>query len=148
MNDKEMITAMEDLALPDITQNTGQNMKEGLGKDVIGQAVDLLGDNIEIGLDMTIDNELLKEIPIIGNFVKAARLADTIHNRYLIIKLQEFVEDVKRGRLEEDVIREHRRVLEEHPKKREKEMTNLILSLERLKEKERHGFCPKSTCII
>ena len=41
MNDKEMITAMEDLALPDITQNTGQNMKEGLGKDVIGQAVDV-----------------------------------------------------------------------------------------------------------
>lgn len=143
MNDKEMITAMENLALPDITQNTGQDMKEGLGKDVIGQAVDLLGDNIEIGLDMTIDNELLKEIPIIGNFVKAARLADTIHNRYLIIKLQEFVEDVKRGRLEEDVIREHRRVLEEHPQKREKEMTNLILSLERLKEKRKARILSK-----
>lgn len=143
MNDKEMITAMENLALPDIIQNTGQDMKEGLGKDIIGQAVDLLGDNIEIGLDMTIDNELLKEIPIIGNFVKAARLADTIHNRYLIIKLQEFVEDVKRGRLEEDVIREHRRVLEEHPKKREKEMTNLILSLERLKEKRKARILSK-----
>ena len=77
MNDKEMITAMENLALPDITQNTGQDMKEGLGKDVIGQAVDLLGDNIEIGLDMTIDNELLKEIPIIGNFVKNIKKTET-----------------------------------------------------------------------
>lgn len=90
MNDKEMITAMEDLALPDITQSIDNDIKKEVNKEVIDQTVDLLGDNIEIGLDVVIDNELLKEIPCIGNFIKAARLADTIHNRHLLIKLQEF----------------------------------------------------------
>lgn len=137
MNDKEMITAMEDLALPDITQSIDNDIKKEVNKEVIDQTVDLLGDNIEIGLDVVIDNELLKEIPCIGNFIKAARLADTIHNRHLLIKLQEFVKAINCGKLEESVIKEHRKELEEHPKKQEKEMTNLILMLERLKEKRK-----------
>ena len=137
MNDKEMITAMEDLALPDITQSIDNDIKKEVNKEVIDQTVDLLGDNIEIGLDVVIDNELLKEIPCIGTFIKAARLADTIHNRHLLIKLQEFVKAINCGKLEESVIKEHRKELEEHPKKQEKEMTNLILMLERLKEKRK-----------
>lgn len=72
MNDKEMITAMEDLALPDITQSIDNDIKKEVNKEVIDQTVDLLGDNIEIGLDVVIDNELLKEIPCIGNFIKAS----------------------------------------------------------------------------
>lgn len=117
MKDKELITAMENLALPDITQSIDNDIKKEVNKEVIDQTVDLLGDNIEIGLDVVIDNELLKEIPCIGNFIKAARLADTIHNRHLLIKLQEFVKAINCGKLEESVIKEHRKELEEHPKK-------------------------------
>lgn len=73
--DKELITAMENLALPDITQSIDKDIKKEVNKEVIGQTIDLLGDNIEIGLDVVIDNELLKEIPCIGNFIKAERLA-------------------------------------------------------------------------
>ena len=45
MNDKEMITAMEDLALPDITQSIDNDIKKEVNKEVIDQTVDLLGDN-------------------------------------------------------------------------------------------------------
>lgn len=76
--ERKIVTAMKDTILPN--------------KEIMDQTVDLLGDNIETGIDTFIDDEIVKDVPIIGNVVKIMRLADSIHNRHFIIKLEKICE--------------------------------------------------------
>lgn len=121
--ERKIVTAMKDTILPN--------------KEIMDQTVDLLGDNIEIGIDTFIDDEIVKDVPIIGNVVKIMRLADSIHNRHFIIKLEKFVREIYKNDIEIERIEKHRNYLEKNPEKMEKEMTTLLLIIEDLQDKEK-----------
>jgi hypothetical protein len=53
---------------------------------------DLLADNSEVLLDSLIDNEILKEIPILGSSLKIIRGVQSIRDRAYLSKIKRFVD--------------------------------------------------------
>ena len=72
---------------------------------------DLLADNSEVLIDSLIDNELLKEIPILGNSLKVIRGIQSIRDKSYLNKIKRFVEHI--GEIDEE---EKKRLIDESKK--------------------------------
>lgn len=72
---------------------------------------DLLADNSEILLDSLMDNEILKEIPVLGSSLKIIRGIQSIRDKSYLNKIKRFVEHL--GEIDEN---ERKKLLEESTK--------------------------------
>lgn len=69
---------------------------------------DLLADNTEVLLDSLIDNEILKEIPVLGNSLKLIRGIQSIRDKSYLNKIKRFVEHL--GEIDE---KERKKLIDE-----------------------------------
>lgn len=60
-------------------------------------AVELGADMMEVVIDESLEDGLLKDVPLLGSAVKIANLTRSVRDRLFLAKLKRFVEEAARG---------------------------------------------------
>lgn len=108
-----------------------------LKKSLFDKTVDLSSDLLEIPIDALIDNDIIKEIPVVGSIVKLGKAAVTIKEAHTIKKLVAFIESVNNGDVEPDVLEKHKQMLETNTKKLNSELEMVLILVDRQLEIEK-----------
>lgn len=91
---------------------------------------DIVGDYLELGIDSILENDSLKEIPIIKTFISIEKITKSIRERNLIKNLVIFINELNRGKINKEKLSRHREELRKNPKKAEKELGRILIILE------------------
>ncbi len=104
----------------DIVAAFGRSLKN----DAISSSADLL----EVGLDMLIDDGVLKEIPFISTTIGAYKIGKSIREIFHIKKLAVFIQEINKGIVSEEQRNDYIQKIENDPSKMKNEL-EYILSL-------------------
>lgn len=91
---------------------------------------DILSDYLELGIDSVLENDNLKEIPIVKTFISVGRIARNIGERNLLKNLVIFINELNSGNIDKEKLRKHKEELNKNPKKAEKELGRVLIILE------------------
>ena len=91
---------------------------------------DIVGDYLELGIDSILENDNLKEIPIVKTFLSVGRITKNIRERNLIKNLVIFLNELNSGNIDKEKLENHNRQLNQNPKKAEKELGRILIILE------------------
>lgn len=103
------------------------SFKESLFSNTMDVGIDI----IEVGIDQIIENDVLKEVPIVGTIVKLGKTAITIKDRHLLKKTLFFIEQINNGSISEELLNNHKNELELNPNKMKKELEHIIVLIDR-----------------
>ena len=93
-------------------------------------SADILSDYLELGIDSVLENDNLKEIPIVKTFISVGRIARNIGERNLLKNLVIFINELNSGSIDKEKLRKHKEELNKNPKKAEKELGRVLIILE------------------
>ncbi len=91
---------------------------------------DILSDYLELGIDSILENDNLKEIPIVKTFISVGRIAKNIGERNLLKNLIIFLNELNSGNIDKEKLKKHKEELNQNPKKAEKELGRILIILE------------------
>lgn len=91
---------------------------------------DILSDYLELGIDSILENDNLKEIPIVKTFISVGRLVKNVGERNLLKNLVIFLNELNRGNINKEKLKKHKEELNKNPKKAEKELGRILIILE------------------
>lgn len=91
---------------------------------------DIVSDYLELGIDSILDNDSLKEIPIIKTFIGVGKITKSIRERNLMKNLVIFINKLNSGNIDKEKLKKHKEELNQNPKKAEKELGRILIILE------------------
>ncbi len=91
---------------------------------------DIISDYLELGIDSILDNDSLKEIPIIKTFIGVGKITKSIRERNLMKNLVIFINELNSGNIDKEKLKKHKEELNQNPKKAEKELGRILIILE------------------
>lgn len=91
---------------------------------------DIISDYLELGIDSILDNDSLKEIPIIKTFIGVGKITKSIRKRNLMKNLVIFINELNSGNIDKEKLKKHKEELNQNPKKAEKELGRILIILE------------------
>ena len=91
---------------------------------------DMIGDYLELGIDSILENDSLKEIPIIKTFLSVGRITKNIRERNLLKNLVIFLNELNTGNIDSEVLKKHKEQLNQNSKKAAKELGRILIILE------------------
>lgn len=104
---------------------------------------DILNDYIELGIDSILENETLKDIPIAKTIVGAGKIIYDIRERKLLKNLIVFLNELNSGNIDRKKLEDYNKVLNENPKKAEKELGRVLFILDQTIENEKASILGK-----
>lgn len=102
-----------------------------LKKSLFDSTIDIGADLVELPIDLITENEIIKNIPIVGTIVKLGKATSTIRDRHLIKKLVKFIESINNGDIKPENLEKHKEILESNTKKLNEELENIIIIIDR-----------------
>ena len=103
----------------------------------------IIEDYLELGIDSILENEILKELPIIKTFMGVGKLTKNILERNLIKNLMVFIKELNSGNIDKIKLDKHKKMLEKNPKKAEKELGRVLIILEQIIDNEKSSILGK-----
>lgn len=100
-------------------------------KSLFDETIDIGTDLIELPIDLIIENEVIKDIPVVGAIVKLGKAAGTIRDIHLIKKLVKFIESINNGDIKSDKLEKHKKILEANTKKLNEELESIMIIIDR-----------------
>ena len=100
-------------------------------KSLFDTTIDIGVDLLELPIDLLTENEIIKDIPIVGTIVKLGKATTIIRDRHLIKKLVKFIESINNGDIESEKLERHKQILESDNKKLNEELENIIIIIDR-----------------
>lgn len=100
-----------------------------LEKSLFSPTYELAAEYAEIGLDALMENEVLKEIPVVKTLCSICKIGYNIHERTLIKQTLAFLREFNAGSISPEKLAEHRKKLEADPKEAEKELGRVLILL-------------------
>ena len=91
---------------------------------------DIVSDYLELGIDSILDDDSLKEIPIIKTFIGVGKITKSIRERNLMKNLVIFINELNSGNIDKEKLKKHKEELNQNPKKAEKELGRILIILE------------------
>lgn len=91
---------------------------------------DIVSDYLELGIDSILENDGLKEIPIIKTFIGVGKITKNIRERNLMKNLAIFINELNSGKADKKKLNKHKEELRQNPKKAEKELGRILIILE------------------
>ena len=79
------------------------NLSLALSNSVSKEAQSIASDLLEVGLDTILDNDIIREIPLLSTAVSIYRIGKSIKERHYIQKLITFVSEMNKGIANEDI---------------------------------------------
>lgn len=103
------------------------SFKESLFSNTIDAGIDI----VEVGIDQIIENDALKEVPIVGTIVKLGKTAIAIRDRHFLKKTFIFIQQINNGSISKKVLDKHKIELELNSNKMKKELEYIIILIDR-----------------
>ena len=91
---------------------------------------DIVCDYLELGIDSILENNGLKEIPIIKTFISIGKITNNIRERNLMKNLAIFLNELNSGSIDKEKLNKHKEKLKQDRKKAEKELGRVLIILE------------------
>lgn len=91
---------------------------------------DIVSDYLELGIDSILDNDSLKEIPIIKTIIGVGKITKSIRERNLMKNLVIFINELNSGNIDKEKLKKHKEELNQNSKKAEKELGRILIILE------------------
>lgn len=104
---------------------------------------DIVGDYLELGIDSILENEVLKEIPIIKSFLSAGKIIKSIRERNLTKNIGIFICELNSGKIDKKKLERHKKELKQNSKKAEKELGRILIILEQIIDNDKASFLGK-----
>ena len=113
-------------------------------KDSINTEVGSIATNIaEVGLDSIIEDDMLKEIPILSTAVSLYKLGSSLRERHYLSKLSGFVSELNKGICDKDKQEYYKKRITEDITIRNKELEYILLLIDRYIQTEKAGMLAK-----
>lgn len=106
-------------------------LNEVLSQEIIKTSLDLSTDYGELALDNLVDQELLKEIPLIKTLVSGVNITLLVREKFLIKKLLNFLSTFHQGIIEEKMLNKFKERLENDQNYRDKVTEILTVMIDR-----------------
>lgn len=90
---------------------------------------DVLSEYAELGIDSLLENNALKELPIISTITAICKVGYNLHERNLIKQTITFISEFNSGNISPQKLDEHRKKLDANPKEAEKELSRVLILL-------------------
>lgn len=84
---------------------------------------------LETGIDMILESDTLKEIPIVSTVSAVCKIGINLHERNLLKQTFEFLRGFNDGSIDAATLEAHRLELEADPEKQEKELSRVMIIL-------------------
>lgn len=94
-------------------------------------SIDLTSEILEIPIDQITDNEIIKQLPLVGSIVKLSKLSLAIRDRFLLKKTLRFIVQVNQAS-DSQKFQKHFKNLQSNKKIMEKELEHVLFVLDRL----------------
>lgn len=109
-----------------------QKFRDSLALD----ASEIAQDYVELGIDSIVDNEVIKNIPIVKSLVSAGKIINSIYERNLAKNLLIFLNELNSGNIDKEKLNKHINVLK-NPKQSEKELGRFLIILNQTIDNEK-----------
>lgn len=103
---------------------------ESFTKSLVIDSEDIIKDYVEMGIDLFINDNVLKDIPIIGTIIGGAKVIKNIRDRNTIKNLIQFINEVNSGKIDREKLINYQEELTNNPKKAEIELGRVLLILD------------------
>ena len=100
-----------------------------LKETLFSPTYEIVAEYAEIGIDALLDNEVLKEIPVVGTLSALCKVGYNLHERNLIKQTLAFITEFNSGSISQEKLDEHREKLEANPQEAEKELGRVLTIL-------------------
>lgn len=87
---------------------------------------------VELGLDEIIDNDAIKQLPIVNTVVGIGKTVYSIHERHLMKKLAIFIKEFNSGKIKTEKLEKYRNKMKNDSKKAEKELGRVLILLDKM----------------
>lgn len=101
------------------------------------RVTDAVMDIVEMGIDTVLVDGVLKEIPFVKTIVALGQFAKNIHDWNLLKQTMEFINSLNRNAISPQKIEEYKNGLLANPQKAEKELSRVMLILNRTIDDEK-----------
>ena len=81
---------------------------------------DIVTDYLELGIDSILENDGLKEIPIIKTLISIGKVTKDIRERNMMKNLVIFLNELNSGNIDKEKLKKHKEELKQNHKKAEK----------------------------
>lgn len=98
---------------------------------------DTVKDYGEMALDAFLDDNMLKNIPVIGTLINLGKCGMTIKNLQFAKNYYVFIQEIRNKEISKEKLDKHIEELKNNPKRMRKEMETLLIYLEQYKEIEK-----------
>lgn len=122
--------------------NAEESTKAGLSRlqddarpTICSDSLELISNIAEVGLDEILQNEFLKDIPVISSLVSIYKIGNNIHYAHLLKKYACFLDEFNRDSFENGSWNKYKQYFEESNRKRDIEY--LLILLERYIEEDK-----------
>lgn len=112
-------------------ENDNKDLCTALSQSIGNEALDSFSDIAEAGLDQFIDNELLKEIPIISTATALYRIGHGIIELHGYKKLCAFIQSINDCCCDQKTFDKYRKIITDNPKKRNQQIEYLLVMINR-----------------
>lgn len=110
------------------------SLQESIFRPDVSDLKDSLLEYSELAIDSVMEDGILKDIPILGTIASLCKTGINIHDRHLLKQTALFLVSVNDGTIPPETIIEHKKILEEDPKKGEAELSRVLLLINRSTE--------------
>ena len=100
-------------------------------------AGEIAADLLEVGIDSVFDEGLLRDVPIVGIIVGAAKVVQSVRDRNLLSQTLEFIKALQEQSLSEYELDRHRRKLDADPEYAEEELGRVLVILDATLDREK-----------
>ena len=114
-----------------------EKLTEDFSKSLFCNITDITEDYAEIGIDIFIENDLIKEIPIIKTLVNIFKIGKNICDKNLLKQTLIFMQELKKNNIEEEKLKKYKDEIENDRKKREEELERVLWLLNSFIDKEK-----------
>lgn len=100
-----------------------------LKETLFSPTYEIVAEYAEIGIDALLDNEVLKEIPVVGTLSALCKVGYNLHERNLIKQTLAFITEFNSDSISQEKLDAHREKLEANPQEAEKELGRVLIIL-------------------
>ena len=108
-----------------------QSLSQALNSSVGKEIADITGELLEVGIDAILDEGILKDVPLISLVVSCYNIGNTIRDRHNLLKLCAFINQINRSVADPEKMREYQLTFMEDEKKRNQELSYLLVIIDR-----------------
>ena len=107
-----------------------KKLTKELTKSLVSDFGELTADFFEVGIDALMENDIVKEIPILGSVYKLSKIGLAIKEKHMLKKLYKFLYELNTGEIDKEKLKKYQCKLNNNVKYAEEELERIIVILD------------------